>query len=75
MVHGVSPTHTEPNHDPRETGADGAGADHTHRLSVQIESKETRKREIRFSNTVLCAVDSSVERQDETDTVLGHGMR
>nr|WP_275889734.1 hypothetical protein [Glycomyces sp. YM15] len=62
---------SEPGHDPGEAHADLAGADHTDRASVQVETEQAVQREIVLAHPVVGPVGLPVEREDERRAMLG----
>jgi hypothetical protein len=61
--------------DPGDYGPDLACTNHAYGAAREIEAKQVVEREISFSNAVVGTVNLPVERQDECDRMLGHGMR
>ena len=63
---------------PREAGHDGAdlaGADDADGLAGEVEADEPVEGEVAVADPVVRLVDAAVERQDQRDRVLGHGVR
>ncbi len=67
--------HAETRHDAAEYAADHAGADHAHRLAVQVEAEQPMQREIAFTCACDRARQAPVQRQNQTDGMFGNRVR
>ena len=65
----------EPSHDPTEDDSDPAGADHSHGAAVEVETHEAVELEIAVARAVVGPWNLAIERQEQGDGELGHGVR
>ncbi len=66
--------HAEAAQDLGDDAADLAGADDAGGLAVQVEADQAVEREVQFADAVEGAVNLAIERQQQRDGVLGHGV-
>ena len=66
--------HTEPFEDLRGDAPDLSGADDADGFAVEIESHQAVEREVELAHPVEGAVSFPIEREDERNGVLGHGV-
>ena len=66
---------TESGENLRHHGPNLSRADHADRFSVHVEPDQAVEREITFAHSIIGAMQFPVERQHESDGVLGHRVR
>ena len=66
---------TESNKNLRHHSPDLSGADHADCFVVHVEPDQAVESEITFSDAIIRAMQFPVERQYESDRVLGHRVR
>ena len=67
--------HPEAAEQPDERASDLARADHADRLAAQVEPHEPADGEVPFAHPVVRPVDLPVQRHEQRERVLGHGVR